>query len=237
MVAGASPVASGLGAMAGSALFISLGALLARERKFPEGVQSLAREEAGLLKELSASQQRHYESLRILKDKTLQSYARLPGGKQLQLSSERHLSALLMAFLRLVVGLNVYRHCFRPEEKKTIEEELQEVLKGISEEEGSRLVEVKKRRAEILEKRLARFKYAEESREWMSHQLAGIEDLLRLTNEQSVSIRDPESINRQLELLTQQTVSTEETVREMEQFMEFSEELSHWNTQKAGMRQ
>ena len=227
---------SGLGAMAGSALCIGLGTLFARERSL-QGAHSLAREEADLWKELSASQQRHYDSLRALKDKTLQSYARLPGGKQLQLSSERHLNALLMAFLRLVVGLNVYRHCFRPEEKKSIEEELKEVLKGIVEEEGSRLMEIKKRRAEILEKRLARFQYAEESREWMSHQLAGIEDLLRLTNEQSVSMRDPESVNRQLELLIQQTVSTEETVREMERFMEFSEELNHWNTQKAGIRQ
>jgi len=223
--------------MAGSTLLVGLGALLSRRRKAPEGAHSLAREEAGLLKELSASQQRHYESLRALKDKTLQSYARLPGGKQLQLSSERHLSALLMAFLRLVAGLNMYRHCFRPEEKKTIEEELKEVQKSLTEEEGLRLTEIKKRRADILEKRLARFKYAEESREWMSHQLAGIEDLLRLTNEQSVSIRDLDSLNRQLELLTQQAVATEETVREMEQFMEFSEELTHWNTQKAGIRQ
>jgi len=219
--------------MAGSALVISLGALWTRGRT----AVAAPSEEAGLLKELSASQQRHYASLRALKDKTLQSYARLPGGKQLQLSSERHLNALLMAFLRLVVGLNLYRNCFRPEEKKTIEEELKEVQKSMAEEEGSRLVEIKKRRAEILEKRLARFQYAEESREWMSHQLAGIEDLLRLTNEQSVSIRDPESVNRQLELLTQQTVSTEETVREMERFMEFSDELMHWNAQKAGMRQ
>jgi len=230
------PIAAGFGAMAGSALCIGLGALFSRERK-PAAAPVLTREEADLLKELSASQQRHYESLRALKDRTLQSYARLPGGKQLQLSSQRHLHALLVAFLRLVVALNLYRHCFRPEEKKTIEEELKEVLKSIAEEGGSRLAEIKKRRADILEKRLARFTYAEESREWMSHQLASIEDLLRLTNEQSVSMRDPESVNRQLELLTQQAVSTEETVREMERFMEFSEELTHWNTQKAGIRQ
>jgi len=221
--------------MAGSALCISLGALWARAHHAPQATP-LAREEARLLAELSVSQRRHYECLRVLKDKTLESYARLPGGKQLQLSSARHLSALLMAFLRLVVGLNLYRHCFRPEEKKSIEEELKEVSKDISTEGGSRLADIKKRRAEILEKRLSRFLYAEESREWMSHQLASIEDLLRLTNEQAVSIRDPESVNRQLELLTQQTVATEETVREMEQFMEFSEELTHWNTQKAGIR-
>jgi len=230
------PVVSGLGAMAGGAFLMGLGALFSRRRALPEGMPSLAREEAGLLNELSASQRRHYESLRVLKTKTLQSYARLPGGRQLQQNSERHLSALLMAFLRLIVGLNLYRHSFRPEEKGTIEEELKEVLKGIAEGEGSRLVEIKKRRAEILEKRLARFKYAEESREWMSHQLASIEDLLRLTNEQAVGLRDSESINRQLELLTQQAVATEETVREMEQFMEFSEELSHWNPQKTGIR-
>jgi len=222
--------------MAGSAVFISLGFFLARARAFPAEALTLAREEAGLLAELSASQRRHYETLHALKDKTLESYARLPGGRQLQLLSEKHLNALLLAFLRLVSGLNAYRHGFKPEEKKGIEEELKEVQKGLVKGEASRLVDIKKRRAEILEKRLARFKYAEESREWMSHQLASIEDLLRLTNEQAISIRDPESVNRQLELLTQQTVATEETVREMERFMEFSEELNPWSTQKTGIR-
>ena len=60
----------------------------------------------------------------------------------------------------------------------------------------------------------------------MSHQLASIEDLLKLTHEQSIAIRDPESLTRQLDALAAEAQSTEESVREMERFMEFTEETS-----------
>ena len=84
---------------------------------------------------------------------------------------------------------------------------------------------MKGRRVDILEKRRARFQQAEESREVVSHQLAGIEDLLRLTHEQSIAIRDPASVNRQLDALAAEAEASDETVQQMERFMEFSEEM------------
>jgi hypothetical protein len=71
-----------------------------------------------------------------------------------------------------------------------------------------------------------RFEQAGESREVVSHQLAGIEDLMRLTHEQSIAIRDPESVNRQLDVLSAETEATDETVRQMERFLDFTEETS-----------
>jgi hypothetical protein len=47
-----------------------------------------------------------------------------------------------------------------------------------------------------------------------------------LTHEQSIAIRDPESVGRQLEALTAEVAATEETVKEMEQFMQITEEFS-----------
>ena len=91
---------------------------------------------------------------------------------------------------------------------------------------NARLKDVKQRRVEILRKRVERFQKAEESRELVSHQLAGIEDLLKLTHEQSIAIRDPESVGRQLERLTEEAQSTEATVREMEQFLDITGEPS-----------
>jgi hypothetical protein len=102
---------------------------------------------------------------------------------------------------------------------------------------NARLKEVKSRRIEILRKRVQRFQQAAESREVVSHQLASIEDVLRLTHEQSIAIRDPEVVGRQLEALTAEVEATEATVREMEKFMEFSDELgpgvSHSQRQKS----
>ena len=96
----------------------------------------------------------------------------------------------------------------------------------MAQEANPRLKDVKEKRLELLKKRLARFEQAGESREMVSHQLASIEDLMRLTHEQSIAIRDPESVNRQLEALSAEAHATDETVRDMERFLEFTEETS-----------
>ena len=85
---------------------------------------------------------------------------------------------------------------------------------------------MKEKRLDILQKRLARFEQARESREVVSHQLASIEDLMRLTHEQSIAIRDPEGVTRQLDALSAEASATDETVRQMERFLDFTEETS-----------
>jgi hypothetical protein len=179
-----------------------------------------------LVAELAPSQRQHYEVLRELRDRILQSYGKMPGGRVLVASSERRLEALLTSFLRLVATLNSYRKFLNATDRKGIEEELRALEAEVTGEKNERLKEVKARRVEILKKRVARFVQAEESREVVSHQLASIEDVLRLTHEQSIAIRDPEVVSRQLEALTAEVTATEETVREMESFMQVTEEFS-----------
>jgi hypothetical protein len=176
-----------------------------------------------LLAELAPSQAEHWAVLRELKDKILANYRNLPGGRVLAASSEARLDGLLLSFLRLLSTLNSYRKYLNAGDRKSIEDEVAELEKDLAGEPNLRLKEVKERRAEILKKRVQRFAQAEESREVVSHQLASIEDVLRLTHEQSIAIRDPEAVARQLETLTTEVEATEETVREMEKFMEFSE--------------
>lgn len=183
-------------------------------------------EKTALLAELAPSQKEHYDVLRELKDRILDSYGKMPGGRVLVASSERRLEALLTSFLRLVATLNSYRKYLNATDRKAIEEEQALLEKDVASEKNERLKEVKARRVEILKKRVARFVQAEESRELVSHQLASIEDVLRLTHEQSIAIRDPEVVSRQLEALTAEVNATEETVKEMEQFMQITEDLS-----------
>lgn len=179
-----------------------------------------------LLADLAPSQKQHYLQLRELRDKILATYQKMPGGRVMAASSERRLDALLTAFLRLLATLNSYRKYLSATDRKAVEEELKALEAEAAAEDNPRLKEVKLRRAEILKKRVLRFEQAAESREVVSHQLASIEDVLRLTHEQSIAIRDPEVVGRQLEALTQEVEATEETVREMEKFMEFTEELN-----------
>lgn len=178
-----------------------------------------------LVADLAPSQREHYLALRELKGRILESYGRLPGGRVLAASSERRLDALLTSFLRLVGTLNSYRKFLGAADRKAVEEELRQLEAEAATETNERLREVKSRRVDILKKRVHRFVQAEESREVVSHQLASIEDILRLTHEQSIAIRDPETVSRQLEALTAEVVATEETVKEMEHFMQLTEEL------------
>lgn len=182
-------------------------------------------EREALLGELAPSQREHYDVLRELRDRILESYEKMPGGRVLVASSERRLEALLTSFLRLVATLNSYRKYLNATDRKAIEEELRALQAEVEAEKNERLKEVKARRVEILKKRVARFVQAEESREVVSHQLASIEDVLRLTHEQSIAIRDPEVVSKQLEALTAEVNATEETVKEMEQFMQITEDL------------
>ncbi len=177
-----------------------------------------------LQSDLAPSQREHYQQLVGLKEKILANYRKLPGGKVLVADSEPRLDALLTSFLRLISTLNQYRSYLNSSDREHLAREVRELEAEVAQEANPRLKDVKQNRVEILRKRLARFEQASESREVVSHQLAGIEDLMRLTHEQSIAIRDPESVNRQLTVLSAEAEATEESVREMERFLEFSEE-------------
>jgi hypothetical protein len=179
-----------------------------------------------LVEELSPSQREHYFVLRELRDKIEENYQKLPGGRVMVAGSQSSVDALLTSFLRLVATLNHYRKYLNSADRETVQREATELEGELVAETHPRLREVKEKRLEIMRKRLSRFEQAAESREIISHQLAGIEDLLRLTHEQSIAIRDPETVSRQLDVLSAEVAASEQTVREMERFLSFDEELT-----------
>lgn len=180
-----------------------------------------------MLTELAPNQREHFYALRDLRDRVLENYRRLPGGSVLVESSLARLDGLLMSFLRLLITLNNYRRYLNATDREALERELAQIEKELASDTGSeKVAEVKRKRVEILKKRLERFGKAEESREVVSNQLAGFEDLMRLIHEQSITIRDPDTANRQLESVSAEVEASNETVREMERFMDLTEQLS-----------
>jgi hypothetical protein len=180
-----------------------------------------------VLGDLSPSQRESYFALKDLREKLGQNYRRLPGGGTLVETSAASIDGLLTSFVRLLGSLNDYRRYLNQTDRKALERDLSELRVEVGGgEAGSDAVrEVKKRRIEILEKRLERFDKAGESREIISHQLASIEDFLRLLHEQSITLRDPAVVGRQLEQVSLEVQATDETVREMEKLTAFTEEL------------
>jgi hypothetical protein len=177
-----------------------------------------------LLSELAESQREHYFVLRDLRDSILENYRKLPGGGVLAASSEAQLAALLSAFLRLLSTLNDHRRYLGIADREAIRRELSLLEAELGGQDNPRLREVQEKRADILRRRLERFGQAEESRAVVSHQLASIEELMRLTHEQSISIRDPAAVSGMLDALAAEVTATEKTVRELEQFIDVAEE-------------
>ena len=154
-----------------------------------------------LLAELAESQREHYFVLRDLRDSILENYRKLPGGGVLAASSESQLEALLTAFLRLLSTLNDHRRYLGIADREALRRELSLLESELAAHDNLRLREVQEKRADILRRRLERFAQAEESRAVVSHQLASIEDLMKLTHEQSISIRDPAAVTGMLDAL------------------------------------
>ncbi len=181
-----------------------------------------------MLEGLSPNQRESYFALRSLRDRILESYLRVPGGSVLADTSAARIDALLASFVRLLSTLNSYRRYLTNTDRKAIEQELAQLKTELAGDVGDseKVREVKRRRVEILGKRLERFDRAAESRELISHQLASIDDFMRLLHEQSITLRDPDVLGQQLDHLASEIQTTDETVREMEKFTAITEEFS-----------
>lgn len=181
-----------------------------------------------LLEGLSPNQRESYLSLRDLHHRILENYSRVPGGNVLAETSAYRMDGLLASFVRLLSTLNSYRRYLTNTDRKAIEKELADLTAEVAATsfgDSEKVHEVKARRVEILGKRLERFDRAAESRELISHQLASIDDFMRLLHEQSITLRDPDVLGQQLEHLAIEIQATDETVREMEKFSAITEEL------------
>lgn len=175
---------------------------------------------------LSPNQQATFDSLRDVRDRIGENFTRLSGGSQVLTSQTvSKVDALLSSFIRLLEQLNAYRRHLNATDRGKVDREITELGRDLDAETNERLAEIKRRRLDILGRRIDRFVKGEENREIISHQLAAIDDLMRLMHEQSLTLRDPEDISRQLETLANEVEETEGTVREMETFLRFQDEL------------
>jgi hypothetical protein len=67
-----------------------------------------------------------------------------------------------------------------------------------------------------------KFEKSQENGKVIDAQCAAIEDVLELIRDQSVSLRDPQQVNEQLDSLVRDVEHTEETVRQVEAIFELA---------------
>ncbi|MDF1564781.1 MAG: hypothetical protein P1V51_17195 [Deltaproteobacteria bacterium] len=175
---------------------------------------------------LSANQQQTYDALKALREGIQKNYKRFGRGMPAMASQSMvQIDVLLSSFLRLLDQLNAYRRHLGATGQVSLERELEELKRDLETEENPRLREIKERRVRIMGQRLERYARGEENREVISHQLAAIEDLLRLVHEQSLTLRDPADVSHHLDSLVAEVEETENTVREMEDFLHIQDEI------------
>src|SRR5256885_3685784 len=111
------------------------------------------KEAGALFDDLSPSQKEHYAVLKGVRDRILENYRKLPGGRVLAATSEQQVDQLLVAFIRLVSTLNHYRKFLGTSDRRQVEQELTELEADAAAEGNARLKDVKQRRGGVLRER------------------------------------------------------------------------------------
>ena len=174
---------------------------------------------------LSRNNQRRYFRLRDLEKKIDANYDKLGYASQGLLESHKQkIDGLLDSFLSLLCQKERYDHySLRTHEEEMLNaiEELREDM----EDDAERVRAIKARRLRVIEQRLDRFRKSFENMEIIEAQVATIEDVIKYIHEQSLTLRNPDEITYQLNLLLNEVEETEASIGEMESLFGAAESL------------
>ena len=165
---------------------------------------------------LNRPNQRRYARLRDLEKKIESNYRKLSYASQGLLESHiNKIDGLLDSYLTLLNQKERYEHYGQRTEEKEVVRSIGELREDML-DDSPRVKAIKARRMKILEQRLVRFKKSHENLEIIEAQLETIEDVIKYIHEQSLTLRNPEEITYQLDLLLSEVEETEASVGEIE---------------------
>jgi tRNA(Ser,Leu) C12 N-acetylase TAN1 len=189
-------------------------------------------EEKLIFQELDSLSKRRYLVLRHLSKLIKENFDKLPYSSQGLLDSIRKkIGELLSNYITLLdlhKRYSIYMNSAVEDGLKVEVISLQEKMQGISSE---RLRNTKKRRLEILEKRLKKFELAKEKYLICETHLETIEDAIRFIYEQSMTMNNAEDVGFQLDNLLQEVEETSRLIEDLDQdilpgYDEFEAELN-----------
>ncbi|MDE2730573.1 MAG: hypothetical protein OXU68_11845 [Bacteroidota bacterium] len=165
-----------------------------------------------IYRQLSRSSQRRYVRLRDLQKKIESNYQKFSFASQPILEGHiAKLNGLLASCLSLL---------HERQRQVNIRQNLQETdllsalatLRKEVENDAERIRNIKMRRIKVLMQRLDRYRKSHEQLEVIDAQVATIEDVVMYIHEKSMTMRDPEEITYQLDILLDEVGNTEESV-------------------------
>ena len=165
---------------------------------------------------LSNPNQKRYAQLRKLEKKIESNYRKLSYASQGLLESHiSKIDGLLDSYLTLLTQKERYEHYGQRTEEKEVVRSIEDLREDMA-DDPPRVKAIKARRLKILEQRLERFKKSHENLEIIEAQLETIEDVIKYIHEQSLTLRNPEEITYQLDLLLSEVEETEASIGEIE---------------------
>ena len=166
---------------------------------------------------LSKADQKRYIRFRNIEKAIRENFERFSYASRGLLDAHlQKIDGLLDSYLNLLQLQDRY-HRFT---KRTAEDEIVGAisqLRGEMSSDPPRVARVKERRLHILEKRLDRFKKANENLALIDAQLATIEDVTRYVYEQSLTMQSPEEVSFQLDTLVSEVEETQHSVEALEE--------------------
>ena len=188
---------------------------LVRSRKIAERKRQV-KNDREVFRSLSKEDQKRYVRFRNMEKAIKDNFSKLPYASQGILEAHlKKLDGLLDAYLNL---LQLKERYIRFTER-TGERDIVRAIDGLRQEMQSdppRVRAIKARRLGILEKRLDRFKKANENLAIIEAQLETIEDVTRYVYEQSLTMQNPEEVSFQLDTLVSEVEETQASVEALE---------------------
>ena len=177
---------------------------------------------SALFNELPPEMRLRYADLDRLCRSIRDNYGRLSSTSQMFVKQmEERLEGLQQAYLRLLHAAYQHREYLHSTDPEAIKRDVAGLQRSLP-SEAPKVQEINRKRVEILTKRLEKHGKIRENCEVVDAQCAAIEDVLELIRDQSVSLRDPQQVNDQLENLVRDVEQTEETVRQVEAIFELA---------------
>jgi hypothetical protein len=217
------PVANVLLLFAAAAELLYLGTVprsdrykrLVKSRKIAERKSEVKRDR-DVFRSLSKEDQKRYVRFRNMEKAIKDNFSRLPYSSQGILDAHlKKLDGLLDSYLNL---LQLKERYIRFTER-TGERDIVRAIDTLRQEmktDSPRVRAIKQRRMHILEKRLERFKKANENLAIIGAQLETIEDVARYVYEQSLTMQNPEEVSFQLDTLVSEVEETQASVEALE---------------------
>ncbi len=182
-----------------------------------EELRRSGRTEKDQFDQLEIRNQKRFLAFRSIYEKILINFARLPeSSRSLTDQLAERLEQMKKEYLNHLVLLERYREYLDHASPDSITIEIRALKKEMESVNSERLLEVKRRRLQILEMRLSRHHIAAEKAEICHSQQETMEDAIRYVHEKSITMSHPGELDGHLDRLITELEETSAIIQDIE---------------------